>query len=412
MGIDWSADLDAFRQKLRRSFRSRGEPVKEAKGAFYRGEVVNFNPRQTDYFKESFLETYLLKGWLPSAPVLAKGTKITAFGSCFAGNISRYLSAIGFNLSKDRAPDIHVSSIGEGLVNVHALASQFEWALENKQFGDLWHGYDAGRVGMDETVRIKTRDVFLETEFFIITLGLSEIWYDELTGGVFWRAVPLGRFDPSRHKFRVASLAETKAQIALMYDLIRKHVPAAKVLFTLSPIPLVATFRPISCLTASTVSKAILRAALDEFLREHEEDLNTRLFYFPSYEFVNELFPSRFLPDNRHPHDIILYTIMKTFEAAYCETSCTLAEAEALYQNVRNTMLKELPRLRPRLSKADRRAGVQLKGGSGADPLAISSASHFPAHLSALGSLEWREWAERASAAASRRLKPILKWAR
>ena len=345
-------DLETLKQRLKVSLRSRGIVPKPTHSAFYRGDVVNFIPRQLDYSQDLFLETYLLKGWMPPAPVLSKGTKITAFGSCFAANITRHLTGLGFDLSQTRDPDIYISSIGDGLVNVHALAGQFEWALEGKQFVDLWHGYDAQRYGTNEDVRARTRNVFLETDFFIITLGLSEIWYDEMTDGVFWRAVPEKHFDPGRHKFRVATMAESKAQIALMYDLIRKHVPEAKVLFTLSPIPLLATFRPISCLSANTASKAILRAALDEFLREHQADLNHRLFYFPSYEFVNELFPSRFIADSRHPHEIILHVIFKTFEAVFCDTAYTLAQAEVLYQDVRNTMLKALPQLAPRPAKA------------------------------------------------------------
>lgn len=338
-------DLKTLQQRMRASFRSRGEIPKQAKGAFYRGEVVNFIPRQRDYFKRSFLETYLLKGWLPGAPILSRGTKITAFGSCFAENITEYLTAINFDLSQDRDADAYTSRIAGGLVNVHALAGQFEWALEGKHFGDFWYGYDARKFETDEAVRIRTRKLLRETDFFIIALGLSEVWYDEMTGGVFWRAVPEKRFDPSRHKFRVADVAETKAQIARIYRLIRKHVPAAKVLFMVSPIPLLATFRPVSCLTANTVSKAIIRAALDEFLRERARDLNERLFYFPSYEFVNELFPSRFTADNRHPHPIVIHTMMKTFEAVYCDTPYTLGEAEALYQRVRNAMLRDLPKL-------------------------------------------------------------------
>jgi hypothetical protein len=168
-------------------------------------------------------------------------------------------------------------------------------------------------------------------------------------------------------------------------------------------------------LTATTVSKAILRAALDEFLREHNEDLNSRLFYFPSYEFVNELFPSRFLPDNRHPHDIILYTIMKTFEAAYCETPYGLAEAEALYQDVRNTMLQELPRLLPRSPKKGDKQGL-MNGAEAAVGIAAPAAASSYVHRDSeaisppshgLGNF-WR----RARSAAGRRLKPVLTWSR
>jgi hypothetical protein len=126
-------------------------------------------------------------------------------------------------------------------------------------------------------IRQRTRKAFLETDFFIITLGLSEVWYDEISGGTFWRAVPLNVYDETRHKFRVCTHAETKEKIERIYHLIKKHIPNSKVLFTLSPVPLAATFRPISCITANSSSKAILRAALDEFIRENQTDVNNTL---------------------------------------------------------------------------------------------------------------------------------------
>jgi GSCFA family len=234
--------------------------------------------------------------------------------------------------------------MGEGLVNVHAIAQQFEWALENivPPLG-LWHGYKCEEFGYDEDIRQKTRDVFLSTDFFILTLGLSEIWYDEQTGGIFWRAVPKEHYDESRHKFRVCSFAETTERLERIYALIRKHVPDAKVLFTLSPVPLAATFRPVSCLTANSTSKAILRAALDEFYRNHLDVLNQSLFYFPSFEIVSELFFVRYEEDGRHPLPLIIDVIMHLFEAVYCYGSITIEHVEAMYQEMRDLNAK-LPR--------------------------------------------------------------------
>ncbi len=311
---------------------------KKIGSSFYRGETLNISPHGDDFGKEGFLQDYVLQGWLPPAPVLSRGTKITAFGSCFALHITKHLTKIGFDLSRDRDPDIYISSIGEGLVNSHALLGQFEWALlDKKPPENLWHGFKAEDYGYDEDIRQRTRKVFLETEFFIITLGLSEVWYDEVTGGVFWRAVPLEKFDASRHKFRVSTMAETKANLEYIYALIREHVPRAKVLFTLSPVPLAATFRPVSMQKPprTPLSKAILRAALDEMIREHGDDQNTRLFYFPSYEISQELFPQRFQNDGRHLATDIVHTIMSIFESTYCDGGLTAQDATTLYRKTR-----------------------------------------------------------------------------
>ena len=305
-------------------------------GAFHSNENCNFWPFLKNYSEEDFMERYVLKGWMPPSRLIDSTTKVTTFGSCFAIRIANHLSKIGYSISKDRDPDIYISRMSEGLVNVHAILQQFEWALENKTPPkNLWHGYNAEEYGYDPEIRERTRAVFLDTDFFIITLGLSEVWFDEKTGGVLWRGVPLRVFDPSRHKFRMCSVEETKQIIARIYDLIGSHVPMAKVLFTLSPIPLAATFRAIGCLTANSASKAILRAALDEFYRDNLSEVNRKLFYFPSYEIANELFANRFEHDCRHPRSAIVEFIMQTFEALYCKSGMTIQEIGRIFREKR-----------------------------------------------------------------------------
>lgn len=322
------------------SFLPSGESKKQFHRSFYRGEHCNFNPYKTDFENSDFLQRFLLKGWTPVERFINKNTRITAFGSCFASHLTNHLSNIGYDLSKDRASDIYVSSMGEGLVNTHSLLQQFEWALDNvKPPDNLWHGFKAEEFGYDEEIREKTRKIFLETDFFIITLGLSEVWYDEISGGVFWRAVPKDHYDPVRHKFRVCSFGETKSNIEKIYDIISRHVPKAKILFTLSPVPLAATFRNVSCLTADSVSKAILRTALDEFYRDHLVELNDRLFYFPSYEIISCLFYDRYVDDNRHPHAYIVDFIMNLFVAVYCDDVKKIEDLEKSYKEIRRVNL-------------------------------------------------------------------------
>ena len=85
-----------------------GEVKKRMGTSFFRGDNCNFNPYASDHQNEQFCEKFILKGLLPEQKIIAKDTKITAFGSCFAENITKHLSGLGFNLSKDRAPDIYI----------------------------------------------------------------------------------------------------------------------------------------------------------------------------------------------------------------------------------------------------------------------------------------------------------------
>jgi len=316
--------------------------------SWHRGDVVNVYPTQSDYFDRTFLRDHILKGWMPDAPFLTRGTKITAFGSCFAANITRHLDNLGYDLSAKRDPGIHISRIADGLVNTASILGQFEWALEDrKQPENLWHGFKAEGYGFDEDIRLRTRALFRASEFFIITLGLSEVWYDAVTGGTFWRAVPKDVFDPARHKFRVMSMEETRCDIARIHALIREHVPGAKVLFTVSPIPLAATFRPVSCISANAVSKAILRAALDEFLRSKPDEMNATLFYFPSLEIVQQGFIDGMRHDNRHPQNYVLDVVMKTFEAVYCVGESTLDDAAELWMMFRALNVEHVAARKP-----------------------------------------------------------------
>ncbi|HEX5704359.1 MAG TPA: GSCFA domain-containing protein [Pyrinomonadaceae bacterium] len=289
------------------------------------------------------MENFVLQGWLPERPFLNSRTRITAFGSCFAAHLVNYLRQIGYDVARDRHPEIYISSMGEGLVNTYALRQQFEWALEDLEPPEnLWYGFRAEEFGYRPEIKERTRKVFLETDFFVITLGLSEVWYDEKTGGVFWRAVPMRLYDPSRHRFRVCSFDETKQNIRRICELIFKHSPQARVLFTLSPIPLAATFRPVSSMTANSASKSILRAALDEFLGENSEILNKKIFYLPSYEIFNELFPNKFTDDNRHPSDDLILFFLKLFEAIYCETPLSLDDVGSLFRETREKNIASL----------------------------------------------------------------------
>ena len=110
-------------------------------------------------------------------------------------------------------------------------------------------------------MRTQTKDLFDTTDTFILTFGLSEVWYDAETQNIFLRTVPKQYYDPDRHLFRVSTVEENRDNIGAIYKLIRKHRPDANIIVTLFPIPLVATFRDESCITANSVSKSVLRVA-------------------------------------------------------------------------------------------------------------------------------------------------------
>ncbi|TIL95527.1 MAG: hypothetical protein E5Y68_01325, partial [Mesorhizobium sp.] len=159
-----------------------GPVTRETSATFFRGNGANFFPSDEGVDRRGFVET-LVGGLVPAAPIVDKSTRIVTFGSCFAANISRHLHARGYNVLTKKDEVSYVSKMGDGIVNSFAILQQFEWAWKNRQpRADLWHGFDAQALGYDELVRLKTKGLFDACEMFIITFGLSEIWYDETTG--------------------------------------------------------------------------------------------------------------------------------------------------------------------------------------------------------------------------------------
>lgn len=288
---------------------------------WFRGKHTHFNPSEDKMVSHTSVPEFVLKGWEPPEKIIKPDTQVTAFGSCFASNISDWLSHRNFRVlnKAEDAKRAYVVTFGEGMVNSFVIRQQFEWAWENKVFDQpLWHGYKAEEFGYDPEIQAETKRIFDETEVFILTFGLSEVWYDEPTGNVFWRTVPKDAYDPSRHKFRVSTVEENRDNLEAIYQLIRKHRPDAKIVFTLSPIPLIATFRDNSCLTSNSVSKAVLRVSIDEVVREHKDE--GHLFYWPSHEIVADVFHLPYKSDRRHPHQRIIRYIMTLFEHTWCES--------------------------------------------------------------------------------------------
>lgn len=283
---------------------------------FYRGEHCNFMPTKEETVRSpEEIEQYILTGWTPDKPFITKSDQILTFGSCFADSVQNYLRTKGYGI-----PDVHqcnITKYGAGMANTFTIRQQLEWAYGEGQFAaaDQW-SYDPAapplhRLREDQEA---TRSLLDNTDVFIITIGLSEVWCDKLNGYVFWKAVPGTTFDPDRHSFRVSTVQENQDNLRRIVRLLRKHRPDAAIVFTLSPVSLLATFRPISCVTANCVSKSILRVAIDNVMNDTHDD---KLFYWPSYEIVTGSSEHGFKTDHRHPKAETVAKIMDLFAKFY-----------------------------------------------------------------------------------------------
>ena len=292
--------------------------------SWHRGSTTNYTPSKKNMAEKQAIERYILHGWVPKAPPIKPGSRIVAIGSCFAMHIAEHLRKSKLLRVNDGDPEINLFIFGDGFVNTFTLRNQFEWALGLRELDvgvlsvrlkNAPRGAESvGTMQITPKIRAASKAAIESADAFILTLGLSEVWRDRATGEVFFGAIPKEKFDPARHYFEVSTVEENLANLRALYLLLRRTRPRAPIIFTLSPVPLTATFRPISCLTANSASKAILRVAIDDLMRERQA-ADPLLFYWPSYEIVLERFGlAGFREDRRHIEPKVLAVIMGLFE--------------------------------------------------------------------------------------------------
>jgi len=290
-------------------------------GSWYRGDTINFRFREEQLRKsDEPIREFYVHGWEPHRAFVDKNTPIFVMGSCFATHLAERLRDRGYNLVGAKSDSL-MTFVSAGVNNTFAMRQFFEWVDSGiVPEGAKWNTERAAALKLDRDLRKKAREFLSRAKLFVLTLGLSEIWEDKRTGTVFWRGILKDQFDPSVHRFRVSSVDENRENIRVIFETIKKISPKSKVVFTLSPVPLIATFRPISCTTANSVSKAVLRVAIDEALRDLNVHGRKDLHYWPSYEIVLDYFRSPFNSDCRYFPDEILNQVMDVFETVYFTT--------------------------------------------------------------------------------------------
>ncbi|MCW2308481.1 GSCFA domain-containing protein [Rhodobium gokarnense] len=241
--------------------------------------------------------------------------RIATAGSCFAQHIGRYLRNNGLNyMDLEPAPAIlspkSADRLGYGVYscrygNIYTsrqLVQLFDEAFRKREPVDaIWQKgeryYDALRPGIEpdgfvspEAVRMlrqshlsKVRRMFRKLDIFVFTLGLTECWVSTRDGTAYPIApgVIAGTYTPQDYEFLNLRHRD------IMDDLVRFRValkevnPEARLLFTVSPVPLAATATDNHVLVATTYSKSVLRAVAGEMTDEFDD-----VHYFPSFEVI------------------------------------------------------------------------------------------------------------------------------
>ena len=269
---------------------------------------------------------------------------IFAIGSCFARNVERALEGAGRRVL---SREFELGPIGEGLgdaanffnkYSIHSVTTEIRWALERETFPgaealceigpgrycDLQLGMARLDYPLEEILAFRHRYLdsmaqVARADVVILTLGYVETWYDRALD-LHLNVVPpiqLIKAEPERFEFRVLSYGDVLEGLEALHALLLLHrTTPLKMLVTVSPVPLLATFRDMDVLVANAYSKAVQRAALDEFVLGKEG-----VDYFPSYEFVTLSNPEVAWARNdyRHVSPDVVNRIMADVLARYVE---------------------------------------------------------------------------------------------
>jgi hypothetical protein len=258
------------------------------------------------WIRDITLEKYI--GQLRVGLEIDKQTRIASMGSCFAREIRNYLLSNGYNYllaEQDKnpwltvdpryKPNQHGSAAWDRVFNTYTFAD-----LVSASFGcriSRIYKYDKGVADLIRT-RVCYRDeetafedigdhnaqsaqILTSADVLILTLGLTEVWSHD---GLVLPYKP-EYIETRKLQFRCTTTAENCDNLERGWNQLKMANPELKLLLTLSPIHMNATFRDdVDVFSASCASKSILRAAIDSFMSNCED-----VYYFPSYEITTIL---------------------------------------------------------------------------------------------------------------------------
>lgn len=289
--------------------------------------------------------------FVPKFQISAQDAIATA-GSCFASHLKVRLPLIGINTIDLEPPPLGLT--GE-------LAKKFGYGIFSARYGNIYTArqflrlieeatglltpnrrdiawerngrwWDALRPGVEpngldslKEVQIhrefhlsRVRRLLMQMDVFVFTLGLTEAWLSNDESVVFPIApgVIAGRLDPAKHFFHNFNYGEITEDLKKCVEIIKafRSGKSFRMILTVSPVPLAATYTGQHVLVATMASKSVLRSAAQEVVNADEN-----IDYFPSFEIVSNpwIGSNSYLSDQRNVSSRAINTVMEVFRTAY-----------------------------------------------------------------------------------------------
>lgn len=253
--------------------------------------------------------------WMP--PPMDGTEKFATAGSCFAQHIGRHVSArsegnyldlepapiflpgddharFGYGIYSCRYGNIYTSrqlvQLAHEALGTRPL-SQHVWQRDGRYYDALRPTVDpVGQADASTVIQLRAQhiervaEMFRSLDIMIFTLGLTEGWVSPADGTAFPTApgVVADVMSAEQVEFHNFGIDEVRSDMSEFWSLLKEVNPKARMILTVSPVPLIATASGEHVLPATMYSKSVLRVAAQE-LSDAEDDVH----YFPSYEIVN-----------------------------------------------------------------------------------------------------------------------------
>jgi hypothetical protein len=273
---------------------------------------------------------------------------ISTLGSCFAQHLARHIRTSGFNyletepLRPDEDPsNAMTSQFSARYGNIYTVRQAIQlldraegwqpidgiWE-KGGRFFDAFRpnvfpqGFAGEQILIDERKRHlqNVQAVFSKSDVIVFTLGLTESWMSRQDGAVYPVApgVTAGSMIESRYEFKNFDYSEITVDLMAWCLRLRELNSNVRILLTVSPVPLNATFESQNVWVSNTYSKSTLRAAAG--------DVSGKLDfvdYFPSYEIVTcpQVQGQYFEDDLREVKEIGVRHVMRIFDKHYLVSS-------------------------------------------------------------------------------------------
>jgi hypothetical protein len=286
---------------------------------------------------------------LPAAFRLTQSQRVATAGSCFAQHIGDMLARTGFNflITEPAHPVLDpglAAAAGYGRFTArygNVYTARQLWQLWQRAYGEFvpqepyWRADEAwldpfrptiqpggflsaAELAADQAQHLAAvRAAFETLDVFVFTLGLTEAWISRTDGAVFpvCPGVAGGAFSDAAYRFHRFEADEVVADMTSFITALRRRNPAARVILTVSPVPLAATAAGEHVMVATMEAKAALRVAAGRLARALPD-----VAYFPAFEIImSGAFStgSYFEPDRRSVSGAGVAHVMRAFAASF-----------------------------------------------------------------------------------------------